>query len=68
MYRRVVEGSGEGSAGYAAHVDVHREYVMLYVVATKHGRCSLSYMPYVVFYVDGCGVTSAEYHVHLVSV
>ena len=37
-------GSGEGSAGCLVHVDVHGECAMLWVVATEHGRYSLSCM------------------------
>ena len=33
VHRRVVEGSGEGSAGCVVHVDVHGECVMLWVAA-----------------------------------
>ena len=47
VHRRVVEGSGEGIAGCVVHVDVHGEcYVMggCNVVATEHGRHSLSCM------------------------
>ena len=41
-----MEGSGEGSAGCIVHVDVHRECVVsgCNVVATEHGRYSLSCM------------------------
>ena len=33
VHRKVVEGSGEGSAGCVVHVDVHGECVMLWVAA-----------------------------------
>ena len=33
VHRRVVEGSGEGSAGCVVHVDVHGECVTLWVAA-----------------------------------
>ena len=48
VHRRVVEDSGQGSAGCVVHVDVHGERVMLWVAAivviTEHGRYSLSCM------------------------
>ena len=33
VQRRVVEGSGVGSGGCVVHIDVHREWVMLWVAA-----------------------------------
>ena len=35
MYRKVVEGSGVGSAGCVGHVDVHGECVVLWVAAMQ---------------------------------
>ena len=50
LQKRVVEGSGVGSAGCEVHVDVHGECVMLWIAAmynvvaiyTEHGRYGLS--------------------------
>ena len=39
--------------------------VLGYVIAAECGRIC---MIWIVFYVEGCGVSSAEYRVHLVSV
>ena len=33
VHRRVVEGSGVGSAGCIVHVDMHGEWVVLWVAA-----------------------------------
>ena len=52
------EGNG---AGYVVHVDVHGQWVILWVaIATEHGRYGL-----IVLYAEGCGVSSGECLVHL---
>ena len=102
VHRRVVEGSWEGIVGCVVHA-CWCAWRVCYVVggcnvvATEHGRYSLSCMQklwavlglhgmlgvlsyvvkfyccwmwqnlvWIVFYVEGCGVSSAEYRVHLV--
>ena len=49
VHRRVVQGSGVGSAGCVVHVDVHGAWVMHVVggcnlIATEHAKYSLSCM------------------------
>ena len=58
----------EEPASYCTKYQQNRKRRSEDVASTGRGVVRSSHVPWIVFYVEGCGVSSAEYCVHLVSV